>query len=160
MAPPPEGARTAEIGVYKYQKGISLHHIASISSLLSPHHPHNSLTMYGGGYGRPPPPPSGFVAPPMASMPSQYGRQPPQGPGGFAFQQPGPPPGADPQLWRWFSSVDEDRSGTITVTELQTALINGMFARVLCGEVDVLTESITQATGLVSDSHCVWHLRN
>jgi Ca2+-binding EF-hand superfamily protein len=59
-------------------------------------------------------------------MPSTFGRQPSQGPGGFAFQQPvPPPPGADPQLWQWFSSVDEDRSGSITATELQTALING-----------------------------------
>ncbi|PAV23608.1 EF-hand [Pyrrhoderma noxium] len=37
----------------------------------------------------------------------------------------GPPPGADPQLWQWFSSVDTDRSGSITATELQAALVNG-----------------------------------
>jgi hypothetical protein len=36
-----------------------------------------------------------------------------------------PPPGADPQLWQWFTSVDEDHSGSITVTELQSALVNG-----------------------------------
>ncbi|KAF8078101.1 hypothetical protein FPV67DRAFT_1557515 [Lyophyllum atratum] len=40
-------------------------------------------------------------------------------------QQHRPPPGADPQLWEWFSAVDSDRSGSISVTELQTALING-----------------------------------
>ena len=37
----------------------------------------------------------------------------------------GPPPGADPQLWQFFASVDIDRSGSITVTELQKALVNG-----------------------------------
>jgi len=40
-------------------------------------------------------------------------------------QQHGPPPGADPQLWQWFSAVASDRSGSISLTELQTALING-----------------------------------
>ncbi|EIN07732.1 EF-hand [Punctularia strigosozonata HHB-11173 SS5] len=44
----------------------------------------------------------------------------PYGGGGY-----GPPPGADPQLWQWFSSVDVDRSGSISVTELQRALVNG-----------------------------------
>ncbi|GLB35098.1 putative EF-hand domain pair [Lyophyllum shimeji] len=36
-----------------------------------------------------------------------------------------PPSGADAQLWQWFCAVDSDRSGSISVTELQTALING-----------------------------------
>jgi len=65
-----------------------------------------------GGYGAPPPPAAhagyhggGFSAPP--------------GRGG------GPPAGADPQLWQWFSTVDTDRSGAITVNELERALING-----------------------------------
>ncbi|KAI0748010.1 hypothetical protein C8Q80DRAFT_1169586 [Daedaleopsis nitida] len=31
----------------------------------------------------------------------------------------------DPQLWQWFSAVDTDRSGAISVTELQAALVNG-----------------------------------
>jgi len=35
------------------------------------------------------------------------------------------PPGADPQLWQWFSTVDNDRSGAITAVELERALING-----------------------------------
>ncbi|KAG6820565.1 hypothetical protein H0H93_015085 [Arthromyces matolae] len=43
----------------------------------------------------------------------------------YQSQQYGPPPGADPQLWQWFSAVDVDRSGSISVTELQTALVNG-----------------------------------
>lgn len=41
----------------------------------------------------------------------------------------GPPPGIDPQLWQWFSAVDSDRSGSISVTELQTALVNGNWTR-------------------------------
>jgi len=70
---------------------------------------------YGQGYGQGPPPSYG----------GGYG-----GPGGYGggFSQPppsGPPPGADPQLWQWFSTVDTDRSGNISVVELQKALING-----------------------------------
>jgi len=41
----------------------------------------------------------------------------------------GPPPGTDPQLWQYFSSVDADRSGSIDVTELQSALVNGNWTR-------------------------------
>lgn len=36
-----------------------------------------------------------------------------------------PPPGADPKLWSWFVAVDVDRSGSISASELQRALING-----------------------------------
>mmetsp|Transcript_10974 Transcript_10974/g.17945 ORF Transcript_10974/g.17945 Transcript_10974/m.17945 type:complete len:226 (-) Transcript_10974:5-682(-) len=39
-----------------------------------------------------------------------------------------PPHFSDPkqaQLWQWFSAVDRDRSGQITVLELQNALMNG-----------------------------------
>lgn len=39
----------------------------------------------------------------------------------------GPPAGADPQLWQWFANVDRDRSGSISVSELQSALVNGMY---------------------------------
>ncbi|KZT11409.1 EF-hand, partial [Laetiporus sulphureus 93-53] len=35
-----------------------------------------------------------------------------------------PPPGADPQLWRWFSAVNTHHTGQITVSELQNALVN------------------------------------
>jgi len=50
------------------------------------------------------------------------------GGGGF-FQPPAaPPPGADPQLWHWFTTVDTDRSGHITVNELQRALQNADFS--------------------------------
>ncbi|EAU88343.1 apoptosis-linked protein [Coprinopsis cinerea okayama7 len=71
---------------------------------------------YGGGpqrhlsqYGRPPQPP------PRPT--SGYGHQ--------GYYQPPPPPGADPNLWSYFVAVDADRSGAISVTELQQALVNG-----------------------------------
>ncbi|PBK86577.1 EF-hand [Armillaria gallica] len=84
-----------------------------------------------GGYGAPP------GAPPPGGGYGGYGAPPPAGPpppgGGYAygggFAPPagsqGPPPGADPQLWNWFSAVDTDRSGAITASELERALING-----------------------------------
>ncbi|KAF5373169.1 hypothetical protein D9758_001670 [Tetrapyrgos nigripes] len=37
----------------------------------------------------------------------------------------GAPAGVDPTLWSYFSNVDRDHSGTITVQELQQALVNG-----------------------------------
>ncbi|KAF7972099.1 hypothetical protein HWV62_10092 [Athelia sp. TMB] len=49
--------------------------------------------------------------------------------GGGGYGQPGAPPGADPQLWQWFSAVDADKSGSITVNELQTALVNGNWTK-------------------------------
>lgn len=60
----------------------------------------------------------------------QYGGQYGGGHPGYTPQPPpprGPPAGADPELWHWFSAVDTDRSGSITVTELQSALVNGAF---------------------------------
>lgn len=36
----------------------------------------------------------------------------------------GAPPGADPQLWSWFVTVDRDRSGQISTEELRQALMN------------------------------------
>jgi len=48
--------------------------------------------------------------------------------GGGAYQQ-GPPAGGDPQLWQWFSAVDADRSGSISVKELQAALVNGNWTK-------------------------------
>ncbi|KAJ7076676.1 hypothetical protein B0H15DRAFT_863506 [Mycena belliarum] len=109
----------------------------------------------GGGYGAPPPPGGGYAPPhggppahggygaPPPGGPGGYGAPPPGGPGGYgppgggygagghaggfgpAVGGHGPPPGADPQLWNWFTSVDTDRSGAITATELERALING-----------------------------------
>ena len=67
---------------------------------------------YGGYASQPPPPPHHGGGHPG------YSQQPPPPPRG-------PPAGADPELWHWFSAVDTDRSGSITVTELQSALVNG-----------------------------------
>ncbi|KAI9568920.1 hypothetical protein HD554DRAFT_2021634 [Boletus coccyginus] len=39
-----------------------------------------------------------------------------------------PPPDADPQLWSWFHGVNVDRSGEISVVELQRALDHGDWA--------------------------------
>ncbi|THH06751.1 hypothetical protein EW145_g3864 [Phellinidium pouzarii] len=40
----------------------------------------------------------------------------------------GPPPGADPQLWQWFSAVDTDRSGNWTNFDLDTVkMLMGIF---------------------------------
>ena len=41
--------------------------------------------------------------------------------GGFG----GPPSGIDPQIYQWFLTVDQDKSGHITAHELQQALVNG-----------------------------------
>ncbi|KAI0721657.1 hypothetical protein C8T65DRAFT_705203 [Cerioporus squamosus] len=76
---------------------------------------------------------SRYGAPPPRPVSSQYGAQqgyygggtPAPGYGSARPQAHGPPPGADPQLWQWFSAVDTDRSGAISVTELQAALVNG-----------------------------------
>ncbi|KAI8646550.1 hypothetical protein BD408DRAFT_336524 [Parasitella parasitica] len=81
-----------------------------------------------GGYGqyRPPPPPQ---------TPQQHQASPPQHYSGYnnspyppqqQYARPaGPPPGADPQLWSWFTAVDTDHSGQLSVDELQRALVNG-----------------------------------
>ena len=75
----------------------------------------------GQGYGQ-----AGYGAPGGYSQ-SAYGQAPPPqyGHGHSHSQSHGPPPGADPMLWQWFSSVDVDRSGAISAQELQTALRNG-----------------------------------
>ncbi|KAI1795986.1 EF-hand [Ganoderma leucocontextum] len=89
--------------------------------------PHRTSS-HASQYGRPasaqygtPAPQQGYYghatpAPGYAATPAPgYGAPPPSG----------PPTGADPQLWQWFSAVDTDRSGAISVTELQAALVNG-----------------------------------
>ncbi|KAI8337437.1 hypothetical protein BC941DRAFT_513296 [Chlamydoabsidia padenii] len=70
-------------------------------------------------YNQPPPPQQqqqGYGSPYQNYGRPQGGPPPPPG---------GPPPGADPQLWNWFSAVDADKSGQLTVDELQRALVNG-----------------------------------
>ncbi|KAJ8488108.1 hypothetical protein ONZ45_g14088 [Pleurotus djamor] len=69
-----------------------------------------------------------YGGPPGGGYGGGGGYGPPGGGYGGGFQPPpaqGPPPGADPQLWQWFSAVDTDRSGHITAAELEKALING-----------------------------------
>lgn len=58
--------------------------------------------------------------PPPLQHNNHYGHPPPPPPP----RAPGPPPGADPRLWQFFTSVDTDGSGAIDVRELQRALIN------------------------------------
>lgn len=80
------------------------------------HTPAQGYNQGYGGYTSPPPPVHGG-----GGYPGGYGsHQPPQR---------APPPGADPELWHWFSAVDADRSGSITVTELQSALVNGNWTK-------------------------------
>ncbi|KAJ7871410.1 hypothetical protein B0H14DRAFT_2723970 [Mycena olivaceomarginata] len=43
-----------------------------------------------------------------------------------SYQAP-PPPAGDPQLYQYFSAVDQDKSGSISVPELQSALVNVRF---------------------------------
>jgi len=79
-----------------------------------------------GGYGAPPPQ-AGGVHRSHSHSSSMYGGAPPPGRGGGYnnYTAPAAPAGSDPQLWSFFTSVDADRSGQITVTELQRALVNG-----------------------------------
>jgi hypothetical protein len=62
----------------------------------------------------------------------------------------GPPPGSDPQLWQWFTAVDTDRSGSISVAELQSALVNGPSFPVSSLDVGLTDFCMTQETGQVS----------
>ncbi|KAI5896038.1 uncharacterized protein SCHCODRAFT_02491265 [Schizophyllum commune H4-8] len=81
-------------------------------------------------------------------------------PGGFA-PLPGPPPGADPQLWNWFSAVDSDRFGYISAPELR-AWRNDMWrcgpARVALRQRDRMRSPIASAL-LASHQHCCLHSR-
>ncbi|KAI0807134.1 EF-hand [Fomes fomentarius] len=91
------------------------------------------MSVHYGGVSRQSSHASHYGAPPQRPVSSQYGAPPPQGYYGhnaaprYGAAPPahGPPSGADPQLWQWFSAVDTDRSGAISVTELRAALVNG-----------------------------------
>jgi len=74
--------------------------------------------------------------------------------GGHSYQpQFGPPPGTDPQLWQYFTSVDTDRSGSIDVNELQSALVNGNWSRFDLDTVKMLmTIFDTDRSGTISYS--------
>lgn len=47
----------------------------------------------------------------------------------------GPYSNVDPQLLQWFNAVDTDRSGSISVAELQAALVNGQHSFVMSSSV-------------------------
>lgn len=65
-----------------------------------------------------------YGPPPPAS---QY---PPSHPGAWGGGGcPPPPPGVDPVLWEWFQTVDQDRTGKITATELRQALFNNNWSQ-------------------------------
>lgn len=51
--------------------------------------------------------------------------RPYQPPNQFGGSYSSGPHNADPQLLQWFNAVDTDRSGSISVAELQAALVNG-----------------------------------
>ncbi|KAG1879295.1 hypothetical protein C8R48DRAFT_647521 [Suillus tomentosus] len=69
-------------------------------------------------------PPSNYTSNPPGAYASNIGRYPNSQPRQYVQHQ-GLPAGADPQLWQWFCAVDTDRSGALSVTELQDALVNG-----------------------------------
>lgn len=106
----------------------SLHHL-----LCKPRTFLLDMSIHYGGVSRQSSHASQYGAPPPRPVSSQYGAPPPQGYYGhnaaprYGAAPPahGPPSGADPQLWQWFSAVDTDRSGAISVTELRAALVNG-----------------------------------
>ena len=43
---------------------------------------------------------------------------------GYGAPAGGPPPGMDPTVYQWFLAVDQDKTGSITASELQQALTN------------------------------------
>jgi len=83
----------------------------------------------GQGYpGAPPQPQGGYPGAPPQQQGGYPGARPAYQPGG-GYQQ-GPPQGqVDPQVAQWFNAVDTDRSGKITATELQQALVNGNWSK-------------------------------
>jgi len=89
-------------------------------------HAHSIHRQYSRGQSPAPPPRPGSAL--YGANPTNPGQQPVYG--GFYAPPPqqGPPPGADPQLWQWFVSVDTDRSGAISAEELKQALVNGDFS--------------------------------
>jgi len=93
-----------------------------------------------------PPQPSGYPAPTGGYPPQQPSGYPPQQPSGYPPQQPSGPPQQPPTNFRnswyssyytsmnpqelqavqaWFTSVDQDRSGTISANEVASITFNG-----------------------------------
>ncbi|KAI8998743.1 hypothetical protein BD414DRAFT_132033 [Trametes punicea] len=90
-------------------------------------------------------------APPQRPAGNQYAAQGYYGQQAGYSASAGPPPGADPQLWQWFSAVDTDRSGAISVTELQAALVNGNWTRFDLDTVKMLMSIFdTDRSGTIS----------
>jgi len=114
--------------------------------------------MYGPNYGSQSYGQQGYYRPNNNNGPVQQGYSYQGGYGDRYQQHQGTPAGADPQLWQWFTAVDADRSGAISVNELQTALINGNWTsfdldtvKMLMGIFDVDrsgTISYTEFSGL------------
>ncbi|KAI8889480.1 EF-hand [Backusella circina FSU 941] len=75
----------------------------------------------GGGYGQQ----GGYQQGYQQGYPPQGGGYPPQQNYGRPPPPQGCPPGVDPNLWQWFTAVDTDHSGQLSVDELQRALVNG-----------------------------------
>jgi hypothetical protein len=71
-----------------------------------------------------PNPANSYASNPSGAYSSNLTRYPSSRSRPYSHQQ-GPPAGSDPQLWQWFCAVDTDRSGALSVTELQDALVNG-----------------------------------
>lgn len=102
-------------------------HFSLDPSSMSIHHSSSyrrGPTPAGPGYGQ-----GGYAQDGYGQQQQQAGYgAPPQSPYGHSHSHShsyGPPPGADPTLWQWFSNVDTDRSGAISASELQNALRNG-----------------------------------
>ncbi|XP_065063597.1 peflin-like [Rhopilema esculentum] len=77
-----------------------------------------------GGYGQAPPQQSYGYGEYRGHQQQGYGQAQPQGYPGQQGIVSGAPPGADPTLWSWFTTVDRDRSGQISTEELRQALMN------------------------------------
>jgi peflin len=93
----------------------------------SPRYHSAEAPAYGGIYGAAQP--YGGAAQPYSGAAPPYGGAQAYGGAAQPYQSPryaqAVPQGADPQLWQWFNAVDADRSGSISVNELQAALVNG-----------------------------------
>ena len=126
---------------------LEMHHRHSHRQVHTPAHtPAPAYNQGYGGYGTPPPVHGGYGSPPPP--PARGGGGYP----GYAQQLPpqrGPPPGGDPELWHWFSAVDTDRSGSITVTELQSALVNGAFFSSSSRPLTIYSSSVCLRAGLI-----------
>lgn len=83
------------------------------------------MANYGGyppGYGMSQP--QGYGQPVAGAYGAGYGYAPAGQPG-----WPGAPAGIDPNVYQWFQAVDLDKSGRISVPELQQALTNANWTR-------------------------------